>query len=339
MNKFLRLVAGALAAVLAGGLLSACDSSPYVAVVDGSVIKETALNQELANGDRSLAYLELVESIHQQSTGQSVALVGSGTGTRSKAWVALQLTELIQAAIVHRAVAARGQLPDAAMLDAARGVLEAEMTPTGFAAVPASYRDVLVRRLAEHAELEQPGGDAPQLQQIYQQYRADFYSQVCVRQVPVTVTKPDGRVDVPGSLAAARRVLAQFGRTHTFPGSGPGGSVKCYSQADVEAQSPGFVTTVMGLAPGQAGITRRASPGYDVVAVVSRRTEPFAGDVARVLETVILQRQPYVDAALLALDARARVTVDPAYGTWSSGGNGKVPGVVPPRVAPSTPGG
>lgn len=338
------MLAGLAVAVLAGGLVTACNTSPYAAVVNGDAIAQTALNQELSYGDRSLAYLELVESIHQQATGQTVGLSGAGSGTHTKAWVALQLTGLIQDRLISQDLAARHQQPGTAMLDAARGVLEAEMTPAGIVSVPAAFRDELVARIARHAEIEPASGaSAAGFQQLYSHYRADFYTQVCVRHVTVSVLSPGGGVDYARSLADARTIASSFDSTAKVPAAGSGlGQVNngynCYSQAEMQAMPVSFVKTVMGLAPGRAAPPRRTGLGYQVIAVVSRRTEPFAGPVARALEAVILQRQPQLDGPLLALEHKAHVKVDSAYGTWTKGSRGVAPGVIPPSVSPSTPG-
>ena len=339
------LLAGAAVALVAGAGLTGCNSAPYAATVNGTEISQTALNQEIAYGDKSLPYVDLVETIQTQVTGSQVAFTGAGSGTHSIQWTDLELDNLIQAAIIHAAVVARGEQPGPAMLDAARGVLEAEMSPTGFAQVPAAYRDELVRRLADHAELEQPGADAPQLTQVYHQYLADFYTQVCVRQISVAVTKNHGSPDGAASLAAAQQIASRFNLVHSLPAAGAlgpgvsGGALTCYSQASLESRPPAFMTTVMGLAPGRASAPQKTRSGYDVVAVVSRNTEAFGGPVARALEAVILQREPFVDTAIVSLEERAHVKVDPAYGHWDSGtSKGTVPQIIPPSVPPATPG-
>jgi hypothetical protein len=340
-----RCLISALAAVAAAGALAACDTSPYAATVNGVTIPQTALNREIASSDASPAYVGLVEGIYQQATGANVTFAGVGTDTHSTQWAALALNNLVQAAIIHQAVVARGLQPGTAMLDAARGVLEAEMSPTGFAAVPAAYRDELVQRVAEHAELEQPGADAAQLQQVYQQYRADFYSRVCVRQISVSVAGTNGSVDLPASQSAATRIVSAYDSggsaavNRLAAGEITGGTVNCLSQADLEAQPASFITTVMALAPGRAAAPQRTSFGYNVVAVLSRTTEPFGGDVARALEAVILQREPFVDSAVVGLTERAEVRVNPAFGSWSDGHQGRsVPSVVPPAAPANAPG-
>lgn len=344
MKRLSRTLTGAVAAVLAAGVFSACNSSPYAATVSGTVIPQTALNQQLAYADQAPIYQQLMETIEQQSTGNTVAVAGSGSGTHNKAWVALELTQLVQATIIHQAVVARHLQPGTAMLHAARGVLEAEMTPTAFAGVPSAFRDQLVQQVAEHAQLEQPSSDLSQLKQIYDQYTPDFYTQVCVRQISVTVTSPDGSIDFPASLAEAKDITSQFDSTSTVPSSSgtsgvSGGALTCYSQAQMQDQAPSFITTVMALPPGRAATPKKTGLGYDVVAVVSRRSEPFSGDVAKALQAVILQRQPTTDHAVLALNAKAHVDVNPTYGSWRPGSPKSSPAVVPPSVPASTPGG
>ncbi len=345
MNKLPRLLAGALAAALAGGLLSACDASPYAAVVNGTVIKQTALNQTISYGDASRYYLDLEETIHDEATGQTVDLAGQGTGTHSLAWADLQLTDLIQAAVIHQEVVATHRQPGAATLDAARGVLQAEVTPAGIASIPSAFRDQLVEEIAEHAAIEPvpTGQTATAIRQIYSHYRADFYSQVCVRQVTISVTSASGGINFGASLSRARQVASQFDAASqaSSGGSGAGqlgGSFTCYSLAQMQSQPVPFVDAVMKLAPGRAAPPQRTGLGYSVTAVASRRTLPFSGAVARAIYAVILQRQPLADAALRRLDARARIKVLAAYGTWFTGSRAVPPGVRPPTVSSRVPG-
>jgi hypothetical protein len=345
------LLAGAAAAVVAGAALTACNSAPYAATVNGTEISQTALNQEIAYGDQSRAYMDLVQTIQTQATGNRVVPTGAGSGTHTIAWADLELDNLVQAAVIHAAVVADGERPGAAMLDAARGVLEAEMSPAGFAQVPVAYRDDLVRRLAEHAELEQPGADAAQLQQVYSHYLADFYSQVCVRQISIAVGRGQQRLDPATGLALASEIGVKYDAggysLATLPGAigrgVSGGGLTCYSQAALEARGGRFMTTVMGLAPGRASAPLRTSAGYDVVAVVSRDTEPFGGPVARALEAAILEREPFIDSAVVTLEERAHVDVEPSYGRWDSGAtDGTIPGIVAvpvPAAAPGSPAG
>lgn len=339
MKRPFRVLAGVLAAAIAGGALTACDTSPYAATVNGTVIKQTALNQELSYSDASPAYLDLVETIQQQTTGSATPPAGQGSGTHSKAWVDLQLTQLVQAAIVHQALVAQHKLPGQAMLGAARGVLEAELTPSGVSSMPTAYRDQLVQRLAEHAEIEQPGSNTAQMQQIYNQYKADFYTQVCVRQMSVTVLSPSGSIDFAASSSKASQIVSQINATHNVSGAASqsgGGAVACYTQAQMQDLSPKFITTVMGLAPGTAAKPQKTGAGYDVIAVTSRNSEAFSSEVARALFAAVIK--PSADTAMLALDARAHVKVSRDYGTWNPGGHGATPGVVPPAVPASTPG-
>jgi hypothetical protein len=345
VNKLPRLLAGALAAALAGGLLGACDASPYAAVVNGTVIKQTALNQTIRYGDQSRYYLALEETIHDQATGQTINLAGQGSGTHSLAWADLELTDLIQSSLIRQAVTAGHRQPSSSLLDAARGVLQAEVTVAGMASLPPSFRDQLVDQIAEHAAIEPAptGQTATAIRQIYQHYRPDFYSQVCVRQITVSVTNPSGGINYGASLARARQVVAQFNATASAPSSGSGvdqlgGSFTCYSLAQMESQPVSFVNAVMKLAPGRASQPQRSGLGYNLTAVTSRRTLPFDGAVARAIYAVILQRQPLADTAVRRLDARARVKVLPAYGTWFKGSKTVAPGVIPPKVSERVPG-
>jgi hypothetical protein len=73
----------------------------------------------------------------------------------------------------------------------------------------------------------------------------------------------------------------------------------------------------------------KTSFGYQVVRVVSRAVQPFNEDVQRVLSTAIVSAQGQPNPTANAAVAKARVQINPAYGSWKSSQ------VVPP-TAPNT---
>jgi hypothetical protein len=305
----LAAVAAALALALAAG---ACDTSPVAASVNGQQIKQTALNLQVRLQTANKAYVARIDQNAAANAG-NISVTGDAPGTYSTRFVAGVLTGMIQSAAVHQRLASTGRLPGSAQLAAARALDQALFGSTWFG-FPQAFRDQQVEQDAEHAQIEPDPTNVSSLQSAYGQVRPYLFSQVCTRTIAVTVRAADGSVDFPASLAAARTVVARFGLS---PDS-VGGDVACYDGAGLESQGAAFFNQVLVLAPGHAAAPQRTSFGYQVVAVDSRRTLPLDDAVRRAIALAIAQLQASADPAVTSLARSARVTVDPAYGTWSS---------------------
>lgn len=306
MKRLLLFVAALTAA--AGGL-SACDASPYAAQVGGQVIKQTALMRELKAWAGAPGYVtEFNNSNSNANGGSGITVAGAAAGsTYNSIWVANQLNGMIEAAIIHQNLASTGNLPDQALLDAARSVSEIAESAFWYQ-LPTWFRDTLVERLAEQAALTQITTSLTTLKQAYQQYQSYFFSQVCVRQAFGT--------------QADMQQISQSGNV--------GGVPVCYSQADFEQQSSTYQKTVMGLAVGQVSSPVQNGLGYEVVQVASRVQQPFGSEMQRVLGTVIAEAGGAgVAQVITQLVHTARVKVNPAFGSWHNGQ------VTPPTPPPS----
>jgi len=266
-----------------------------------------------------------------------LTVAGATGNTYSSGWTAYTLSAMVEGQIVAHAVAATGQEPTSDLYTAALGGLEIEnagVTGTsgtgGVTQMPPTYQIELTQRLADHAELETPLSDAT-LQALYKTYQANFYTQVCVTQLSVSVVSRTGTVNFSASQAQAQTVAGQLAS-----GGKPGGSVTCYTHEQLDQQpSPSLINTVVKLAPGQSTV-QRTPFGYQVTAVTSRASLPLDGPVAKVLTTLEYDiNQPSDDTVLRHLSADAKVRVDPGYGTWHPGSSSTLAGVVA-RSAPAT---
>jgi hypothetical protein len=293
-----RLVLGALAVAAVSLVASGCDTAPVAASVNGQLIKTTALNAELAQLAANPGYIAAVET--------AAGSISPEPGTYTTGWTAHVLTGEVIAAAVHQYLARHHDLPDAEMLTAARTVEAADYsTHNLWQAFPASYRTTLTERTAELATLEPPTAPTGRIDAAYRQFLPYFFSEVCVRQAAVTVTGTSGSVDYPASDAAARRLIAT---------GAPQGVVACYTPASFELQPTSFTDAVLALGVGQYAAPQRTTSGYEVLQVVSRRIIPLGGDLTRALSVALEAgaNSPVLDSVL----ARARVHVNPAYGTW-----------------------
>jgi hypothetical protein len=317
-----------VAVLVASLAFAACDSSPYAASVNSETIKQAAFNDELHSLASTPGYVQAVDS---EGASQGYTVAGTSPGTYNNLWVALVLTDMISATVVRQQLVATGGLPGPSQTDAARSVNQARYGPV-WGEFSSAYREVLVERDANHNMIEQTTVPVDTIRQAYQQNQQYFFSQVCARRIAVSVLKPDGTVDQAASLSQAKEVQAQYNATHqvTNGAATQGGSVTCYDAAQLYNQPAGFVSTVLGLAPGMAAAPQPADYGYDVVAVDSRQTIPFDSDVQRALSVAIAAAQGQPDPALTGLLTKARIKVNPLYGTWSAGSASAAPGVKPP---------
>ncbi len=108
----LRILAGTLALAGLSLSLTACDTSPYAAQVNSEVIKETALNSEIRAWAGNPTYVASYDSANStQNGGSGTSVVGAAAGTYSLPWVAMILSGMIEARIIHQHLNAAGDAP------------------------------------------------------------------------------------------------------------------------------------------------------------------------------------------------------------------------------------
>ncbi len=325
IRRLLTVAASALALIL---LASACDTSPTAATVGSQRIKQTALNAQLKPlaGDR--AYVSFA-----QSRGVSVA--GAAPNTFSSEWVASVLSQMVTASALSQYVNGHGRQPDAATLDAARGLGAGLWGDLWYGFTP-SWRNLLTQAYADQAQIEPLPSDLTDVRAAFDQHRADFFTQVCVRVIAVSVTDANGNIDFSASLVKAQEAVELYNISHSVSGAGiNGGTVTCYSQSDFEQQPLPFIQGVRSLAPGRAQQPQRTPYGYSVLAVDSRQSETLTPEVQAVINVGLVLSSNQADTALNQVLARTRIRINPQYGTWQEGSSTQGPGVVPPTGPPA----
>ncbi len=289
------------AAVLASGALTAavglaaCNGSPYAASVNGQVISVAALNHQLAEWASNSTYVSDVDRANSTAQGGSgVGVIGAGgPGTYSSAFVANILGYNVNFDILAQRLSATHQLPGQDVLEAARAVNESQASY--WSDFPASLRSFLVDDLAYEAALVPSNASASALQSSYAKVEPYLFSQLCLRQATAT------------TLAEAEKLSS----------GGFVGSVSCYDQAGVEAQTPAWQTAALKLAAnGDVSAPVKTNYGYVVLERVSRVSPGRTPGVDRVLSLLNAQSEP---SQLTAVVNAAHVKVNPAYGTWSNG--------------------
>jgi hypothetical protein len=299
LKAFVRLFAGSAALVALSLTATACDTSPFAARVNSQVIKQTALNAELKAWASNPVYVNAFNS--SNSSGLTVA--GAATGTYSTAWVAGILGGMIDASVVRQHVHDTGQVPNPATAAASRSVNA--ISQPGWEQFPAAFRQTLVDRLAEASAITPATVPVDTLKGVYDRYLPYFFTEICT-------------VQSSAFNQADAQALAASGL--------PNGTPICYNQTQFEAQSTAFQTAILGTAVGKTAPPIKTTYGYVVVKVVSRDVQPFSPEVQRVLSVAILSAEGSPNPTVDPLIAKARVSVNPTYGTWKS------PDVVPPTA-------
>lgn len=273
-----------------------CDSSPVAARINTQVIKQAALDQELAYWAADKTYVSAFDSSNSSNSGGTgVTVAGAGPGTYNNTWVANILNNMVSAAAIRQSLTANNDLPDQAMTAAARSVLE--FGQYGWYSLPLSLRNSLTERLADQSQASAPTVSASNLKEAYQQYQQYFFTRVCVAQ-EIADTKYE-------ALAAESAAL-------------PTDDIVCYGQTQFEAEPAAWRTAVLGTAVGLIAAPIATSDGYQIIQVVSRVRQGFNSSVQKVIGTV-LEAQVQADSQIAKILDAAHVQINPAYGTWRDG--------------------
>ena len=304
MKPIPRFLAATAALLAMSATASACDTSPYAASVNSFVIRQTALNSELRAWAGNAPYVNAFDNANGSG---GVTVVGDAPGTYNNAWVSSILTGMVTAEAVHQRLVATNRHVTPAGTEAARAV--SEISQIGWTSFPPSFRDTLVNRLAEAALITPQVVNSQTIDRVYQQYKPYFFSRVCVLEASAF------------NMQAARR-LSGLKKIS--------GSPVCYGQADLESQAADLRASIMALEPGQVSQPVKTPYGFLVVQVTSRDVLTLSTELKKTISVAILNAQGAPNDTINALVARAKVKVNPAYGTWAGSQ------VVPPKAPGSS---
>lgn len=336
------LVAAALV-LLAG---TGCNSvTPYAAKVNGERITVHELNQELKAIKGNEEYVKTIEA-ELGNRGESV--VGAGQGTFGSVFVAETLTRRIYLALVHQEVERRGLRPSKEKLDEAReGLAGSPEEQELLAKFPKAYIDELVLGSAEVNALRENltnDVDDAEVRKFYEE-NPKFFEQTCARQIvtggyqvepPIppeleaqakaTADDIKARLDAGGDFAAIATAESKD------PRSAPqGGDLGCVTS---NAFPPEVGASLENTEVGKVAGPVRTDRGFYLVLVQSRQMQPFeevAGQIRQFLES---QSGDPLNQFLTEALAKAKISVNPRYGTFDR--EGERPAVVPPD-APGQP--
>jgi len=304
VRKVLVLLAGVLAAAL---MFTSCDASPYAASVDGHDISVAYLYNQLKQWSANRSWVTSFDSANSSANGGSgTTVAGSGgPSTYSSTFTADILDTIVEFDIVHDYLLAHGRLPSPDELVAARAVNE-YLRAQYWAQFSPSLRQFLVEQLADEAVLVPRSTDQATIRSAYTQIKPYLFSQICLDEASTTTQ-------------AAALALSFSARVN--------GVTVCLDQAALEEEPADFRQAVLKLSPGQVSQPIRVSYGYQVVQLVSRKAPGLSAGVEQVLSAATATSEP---PALSRILAKAKVKVNPEYGTWSNGQ------ITPPRPVGGT---
>jgi hypothetical protein len=333
-----------LAGALAGGALSGCGTAPYAATVNGQAISEQELAAQAREWASSPAFVKAQDTKFASQAAQalqsgqtnvpteSVEGNGTGSGVYGMYWTTLELTNMITSIALRQYLGEHHELPSPQQVAAAWSA-EWAQDPAVWAQVGPEARASGASYDAERAQLVGTI-DAKADEQFYSSHKQDFWTSVCLVSDDVTLTSSNGSVDFAGSKAEAEKVASALeANPSSPPASVANGSHYCEAPEQLIEQPSAFQAAVQRLAPGGAAVLREPW-GYQVVQVTSREQIPYSSKIAGDIEVVTsdggAQGQPNSETKIIDILKRAKVKVNPAFGTWAT----NLPAPYAPQVLP-----
>jgi hypothetical protein len=341
----------ALLVVLGGVVAWAALAVPTnAAVVNGSAISQASLNADVRAIAGSAEYQCYLNSEEYLSSNGSQAglppVTGAGKGqnegdnpTATTAFVATYLDTAIGHQLVEQLAARRGVTTDSAQLAQARKSLTNQITSvmqqvaqtaqgqnpafscgavsaplTGeqvLASLPAWFVDKEVQFDATASALQEDlagvGSSEANLQHYYEQHHAQFDT-VCFNAAEF----PD-----QASAQAAQAAL-DFGTPFSQIASSAtqSGTIPCTALVAVAGELGTNISTLDGVAVGQASAPINVNGNYIVLELSKRTPTPFATVKPIVSQAVQEAGATATQAAITRAERQASVSVDPRYGTW-----------------------
>lgn len=327
-----------VAALVAG---SACgDVKPYAAKVNGEAIPVDKLNRELKAVRGNKQYLQAVT---QQLEGQGQQPLGATDQTFGAEFVAQTLTRRIYFELVHQEVVKRKlEVTDDAVKEARESMTGGEGAEL-YQEFPKAFLDEIAYSTAEVNVLQenlQSNVSDEDAQKFYDE-NPQFFVQHCARQIvtggfPGDAPPPPDqeaaakaaaddikrRLDAGGDFAAIAR--AESKDTRTAPNGGDMGCV-AINAFPVVAQP-----AVEGAKPGDIVGPIRDDTGFHIIQVQSTTTQPLQEVADQIRQYLQQQAGDPMTKFLQEALARAKVVVNPRYGTFAT--ELPQPRVVPPEA-------
>ena len=335
-RSFPRVVRWTVPVALAGLLtsaLSGCSTASPAAIVNGQAISQQQLDQQLQEWGSSSEYVKAEDQVFVQqyeqaaSQGQQGQLYtveapsATGVGTYGAVWSDLELSNMITALAIRQHLARLHLSATPVEVDAAWASQYAA-NPNEWRQLSRSVRLLAAQADADRALVDGPPATSSQDKIFYKDNKPDFWSQLCLTTVNISVPGTGGGVNMAASKKEADEVANALSG-HTGPGTLPAtsGARYCDSPEQFIEQPLNFQSQVAVLAPGHATVLSEGA-GYQVVEVRSRALIPYNAKVAADIDVTAThggsQNPPNGDTKVIKVLMATRVEVNPAYGSWSA---------------------
>jgi foldase protein PrsA len=315
-------------------LATACGSiSAYAAKVDGESVSVKDLNDELRSIAANGPFVKLVES--------NKTVKGTGVNGFDQAFTREVLTRQIFYRLVDAELSRRKLTLTPADLSAAREVLiENVQGEDIFNEFPDAYKDLLIHRQAQVDQLtlalNDLKGTAEEAAKAYYDSHKDEFATACVSHI--LVENQIQADDVKARLAKGEDFAAVAKAESKDSGSAAkGGDLGCDVNASAGLVAE-FLLAALNQPVGEAGAPVRTQFGFHIIKVTAREVPPFdkVKDDAR--QKVAQSGQEKLLTWLQETIAKAKIEVNPKYGTFDK--EGTTPGVVAlPESGENTPAG
>jgi hypothetical protein len=338
--------------VLLGGVVAwAAFAVPTnAAVVNGSAITQASLNSDvhaIAGSAEYQCYLNAEDYLASNGSDQAglPPVTGAGQGqnggdnpTATTAFVAKYLDTVIGHELVEQLAAKHGVTTDSSQLTDARSSLTNQITSvmqqvaqtaqgqnpkfscgatrplTGeevLGSLPSWFVDEQVQFVATASALQEDlagvGSSEAKLQAYYEKHRSQFDT-VCFNAAAYTDEASAKDVEVAVALGTP---FAQATSSAT-----QSGTIPCTELVAVAGELGTSISTLNGLAVGQASAPINVNGNYVVLELSKRTPTPYATAKPIVSQAVQEVGARATQTAITAAERRASVSVDPRYGTW-----------------------
>ena len=311
----------ALASVLVAGAFvgSACSTvNPSAATVNGDSIDRASFTDSLHQFAGNPAFIARVSQSGQAS------VTGNGDDTVSADFARQALQREIVVMVAQQENEARGAKVTPEIEAAARDDVESQLGLDAFQAFPASFQQRLVDQNAQiftlRANVAGSALDDAALQKVFDADPSQF-AEVCASHILVnTQAEADAvekRLDAGEDFATVAKEVS------IDSGSAPnGGSLGCVARGITvkEFEDALFATPV-----GSVSKPVQTQFGYHVIKVTDKKAPAFQDAKPLVLQKLFSDSNDKFNDVLNGSLTKAKVTVDPRFGTWNTSLNAVVP--------------
>jgi parvulin-like peptidyl-prolyl isomerase len=316
-----------------GTVTTGCDVSPPAATVNGSTITQSQLDSQLSdivNNQAARCALDLQGNLPS-------SLQGVGDGTVSTQLVSYELSTLVLGDLVSQDLTRRHVAVTSSATSSARDDLENELEPsttsgqsspcglTGrqlFERLPLAFSNQELGFLTNEEELAVTLGHlnlgTSSLKRYYATHPSDF-AELCLSDIEVS-SQAEAQ-SIRNSIASGGTTFGDAARQNSLDTatSPNGGANPCFLGS--ELQNPPILSAVSGLAPGQlsqpvqvSGSTGQSA--WFLLELNGRPELPFDQAKFQIRQTLLATEGSRVSSELERLSSRAKVNVDPRYGSW-----------------------